>query len=287
MIGKKSKKSAVQSGSPIRSRSSTTLSPPGQIKVLFFGGYTFHMPLTKSATLNRLLHCSLWQFSGALFYFWGLFFAFWGKIVLSPHVIFFLLPTHWFSHTVRALRGGMFGSQCGATSLRATDSAHHKWLSLKPSRHILVSTTSTKICIVYCFTYIVQCIFWVRCWIPTFDKNEESECTNVGERVGLQHTACATQYNRVLCSTTVLYKILFENSTNYSYTTVQPRLSGHIGTGTYPDKWFGWIWEIYICLNTASSVGLNTYYNVFTHCFCIGTNYRLYRMDRQWNKTEI
>ena len=57
----------------------------------------------------------------------------------------------------------------------------------------------------------------------------------------------------------------------YIYTlkspTVQPRLSGHIGTGTYPDKWFGRIWEI--CLNTASSVGLNTYYNVFTHCFCI------------------
>ena len=49
--------------------------------------------------------------------------------------------------------------------------------------------------------------------------------------------------------------------------TVQPRLSGHIGTSTYPDKWFGRIWEI--CLNTASSVGLNTYYNVFTHCFCM------------------
>ena len=31
------------------------------------GGATFHIPLTKSATLNRLLHCSLWQFSGALF----------------------------------------------------------------------------------------------------------------------------------------------------------------------------------------------------------------------------
>ena len=27
----------------------------------------FYIPLTKSATLNRLLHCSLWQFSGALF----------------------------------------------------------------------------------------------------------------------------------------------------------------------------------------------------------------------------
>ena len=32
-----------------------------------FSGATFHIPLTKSATLNKLLHCSLWQFSGALF----------------------------------------------------------------------------------------------------------------------------------------------------------------------------------------------------------------------------
>ena len=50
-------------------------------------------------------------------------------------------------------------------------------------------------------------------------------------------------------------------------TTVRPRLSGHIGTSAYPDKWFGRIWEI--CLNTASSVGLNTSDNVFTHCYSI------------------
>ena len=31
--------------------------------------------------------------------------------------------------------------------------------------------------------------------------------------------------------------------------TVWPRLSGHIGTRAYPDKWFGRIWEI--CLNTS------------------------------------
>ena len=36
-----------------------------KIKSLFSGA-TFHIPLTKSATLSRLLHCSLWQFSGAL-----------------------------------------------------------------------------------------------------------------------------------------------------------------------------------------------------------------------------
>ena len=37
------------------------------------GGATFHIPLTKSATLNRLLHCSLWRFSGAIFIFEALF----------------------------------------------------------------------------------------------------------------------------------------------------------------------------------------------------------------------
>ena len=54
--------------------------------------------------------------------------------------------------------------------------------------------------------------------------------------------------------------------TRRSY-TVRPRLSGHIGSSAYPDKWFGRIWEI--CLNTASSVGLNTSYNLFTHCYSI------------------
>ena len=42
---------------------------PNLIKFFSFLGATFHIPLTKSATVNRLLHCSLWQFSGALFWF--------------------------------------------------------------------------------------------------------------------------------------------------------------------------------------------------------------------------
>ena len=54
-------------------------SEPGQKFDFDFRGATVHIPLTKSATLNRLLHCSLWQFSGALFYFRGLFFAFQGR----------------------------------------------------------------------------------------------------------------------------------------------------------------------------------------------------------------
>ena len=55
---------------------------PGQKLKCYFGGllFTSHWQLVfKSATLNRLLHCSLWRFSGAFFFcffFWGLFFAF-------------------------------------------------------------------------------------------------------------------------------------------------------------------------------------------------------------------
>ena len=36
-------------------------------------GATFHIPITKSATLNRLEHCSLWQFSGGLVFLRALF----------------------------------------------------------------------------------------------------------------------------------------------------------------------------------------------------------------------
>ena len=55
-----------------------------------FSGATFHIPLTKSATLNRLLHWSLWRFSGA-FYFRGLCFAFrgWNR----PEPVYFS-PVH-------------------------------------------------------------------------------------------------------------------------------------------------------------------------------------------------
>ena len=60
---------------------------------------------------------------------------------------------------------------------------------------------------------------------------------------------------------------LLKNRVGRTVYTVRPRLSGHIGTSAYPDKWFGRIWEI--CLNTASSVGLNTSYNLFTHCYSI------------------
>ena len=31
-----------------------------------FSGATVHIPLTKPATLNRLLHCVLWEYAGAL-----------------------------------------------------------------------------------------------------------------------------------------------------------------------------------------------------------------------------
>ena len=53
------------------------------------------------------------------------------------------------------------------------------------------------------------------------------------------------------------------------YNTVQPRLSGHIRTGTYPDKRFGRIWAL--CWNTASSVGCihNVMYWLIKTVFCI------------------
>ena len=59
-----------------------------KIKFLFSGA-TFHIPLTKSATLNRLLHCSLLQFSGALFYFRGLFFLHFGGEIFRSRCVFF------------------------------------------------------------------------------------------------------------------------------------------------------------------------------------------------------
>ena len=56
-------------------------------------GYTFHIPMTKSATLNTLLHCNLWQFSGraSFLIFEGSFLHFGGEIARSPRVIF---PLH-------------------------------------------------------------------------------------------------------------------------------------------------------------------------------------------------
>ena len=58
-----------------------------KIKYLFWGA-TFHIPLTKSATLNRLLHCSLWQFLGAFFFLRALFLHFGGEIAQSLCVFF-------------------------------------------------------------------------------------------------------------------------------------------------------------------------------------------------------
>ena len=75
------------------------------LKIKFlFSGATFHIPLTKSATVNRLLHCSLWQFSGALFLFSrALFLHFGGEIAQSPRVIFSHLKSIWNSLELKAL----------------------------------------------------------------------------------------------------------------------------------------------------------------------------------------
>ena len=55
-----------------------------------FRGLTFHIPLTKSAALNRLLHCSQWRFSGALLLFSRALFCILGvKLPRAPVVFFF------------------------------------------------------------------------------------------------------------------------------------------------------------------------------------------------------
>ena len=65
--------------------------PYGRPKIKFlFLGATFHTPLTKSATLNRLFHCSLWQFSGALFLFSRALFCISGAKSPGAPVYFFL-----------------------------------------------------------------------------------------------------------------------------------------------------------------------------------------------------
>ena len=61
--------------------------------------------------------------------------------------------------------------------------------------------------------------------------------------------------------------VQFYSNWSVNWNTVRPWLSGHNRTRAYPDKWFGRIWEI--CINTESSVGLNTSYNVITHCYSI------------------
>ena len=59
--------------------------------IFYFQRATLHIPLTKSATLNMLLHCSLWHILGVLFWFSrALFLHFGGKIALNPRV--FPLP---------------------------------------------------------------------------------------------------------------------------------------------------------------------------------------------------
>ena len=62
----------------------------GQKLNFLFSGATFHIPLSKSATLNSLLDCSLWQFSGALFKIFSRapFLHYGGKIARSPCVFF-------------------------------------------------------------------------------------------------------------------------------------------------------------------------------------------------------
>ena len=69
-----------------------------KIKFLFSGA-TFHISLTKSATLNRLLHCSLWRFSGGLFYLFSraLFYISGANLPVTP---VYFPPCFWHTCTM-------------------------------------------------------------------------------------------------------------------------------------------------------------------------------------------
>ena len=62
-------------------------------KIFIFVGYLSHWLNLQHWTCFYFFHCSLWQFSGALFFFFfeGSFLRYGGKIAQSPRVIFFLL----------------------------------------------------------------------------------------------------------------------------------------------------------------------------------------------------
>ena len=62
----------------------------------YFWGATFHILFTKCATLNKLLHCSRWEFQGLFFDFRGLFCAFRGRNRPEPPCNFSLKgsPVH-------------------------------------------------------------------------------------------------------------------------------------------------------------------------------------------------
>ena len=68
-------------------------STPSRQKKKKKSGATFHTPLTKSATLNRLLHCSIYgNFQGLFFDFRGLIFALRGRNRPQPQCNFFPDP---------------------------------------------------------------------------------------------------------------------------------------------------------------------------------------------------
>ena len=65
--------------------------PQTQIRGGGGGGATIHIPLPKFATLNKLKHCSPWEFSGALFLISQGAFLHFGGETWSPYVFFSIL----------------------------------------------------------------------------------------------------------------------------------------------------------------------------------------------------
>ena len=117
-----------------------------------------------------------------------------------------------------------------------------------------------------------------HCWSP---NSFQYAVSSNAKRVGSSGKSTIWNWAKLACpinqqhmgrdkgiSIELLVSVLLTYSSSvvgFKVTTVQPWLSGHVGT--YLDKQFVRIWELY--LNTASSVGFIHCYNVCTHCCCI------------------
>ena len=121
--------------------------------------------------------------------------------------------------------------------------------------------------------------FFVWAWCPPFNGS----CPPPPGAVVHMHVIYINNNKKKLIVSRHVQQFLKSNLHNFKqwlwyWCTVRPRLSGHIGTSTYPDKWFGQIWEIR--LNTASSIGLNTYLIIYLlNATLFVTNYHSCRMD--------
>ena len=91
----------------------------------------------------------------------------------------------------------------------------------------------------------------------------------------------AHSYSISSCQSSDVFQICIKRILYYK--VGGPRLSGHIGTGTYPVKRIVQIWELCLKLNTASSV--ESIYAIMYSAIVLSTSYHSYKMDIGLNKT--